>query len=73
MVGWLLEVYIVATSKITSRGGRMSRAPASHFGRSGNPKIAGSSPEPVGSKPDRVKPMTLKLILVASYPDTQHY
>ena len=50
----------------TSRGGRMSRAPAFHSGRSGNPKIAGLSPDPAALKPDQVKPMTFKLILVAS-------
>ena len=50
----------------TSQGGRMSRAPASHSGRLGNPKIAGSNLEPAGLKYGRVKPKTLKLILVAS-------
>ena len=50
----------------TSKGGRMSRMPASRSERSGNPKIVGLSPEYVGSKPGRVKPKTLKLILVAS-------
>ena len=34
-------------------------------GRSGNPKIMGLSLEPVGLKHGQVKPMTLKLILVA--------
>ena len=29
----------------TSRGGRMSRAPTSRSGRSGNPKVAGSNPD----------------------------
>ena len=50
----------------TSRGGRLSRAPSSRSGRSGNPKIVGSSPEIAGSKPGRVKSKTLKLIIVAS-------
>ena len=42
----------------------MSRAPTSCSGRSGNPKIAGSSLEPAGLKPGRVKPRTLKLTLL---------
>ena len=50
----------------TSRGVRMSRVPASRAGRSKNPKISGSIPKPAGSNPGRVKPMTFKLILVAS-------
>ena len=50
----------------TSQGARMSRAPTSHSGRSGNPKISGLSLEPAGLKHDQVKPMTLTLILVAS-------
>ena len=50
----------------TSRGGRMSRASTSRFGRSGNLKIVGLSMEPAGSKPGQVKPKTLKLILPAS-------
>ena len=37
---------------------------SSLFGRVGNPNH-------IGSNPDQVKPMTLKLILVASYPSTQ--
>ena len=45
-----------------SQGGQMNRAPAFLSGRSGNPKIAGSSPEPIGLSPGRVKPMTFKLI-----------
>ena len=56
----------LTVSLLTSQGGRMSRAPASCSGRSGNMKIEGSSLEPVGSKPDRIKPKTFKLILVAS-------
>ena len=43
----------------TNRDGRMVRAPASRSGRSGNP-------DPKGSIPGQVKPMTLKLILVTS-------
>ena len=42
----------------TSQGGQMSRVPASHSGRSGNPKIAGPSPEPAGLKHGQVKPKT---------------
>ena len=37
-----------------------------HFGRSGNPNL-------VGSKSGQVKPMTVKLILVASYPGARNY
>ena len=51
----------------------MSRVPTSRFGRSGNLKVVGSSLEPAGSKPGRVKPKTLNLILVASQPGAQHY
>ena len=47
-------------------GGRMSRASASRAGRSGNPILIGSSLESLGSNPGRVKPMTLRLILVVS-------
>ena len=36
------------------------------FGRSGNPKVVGSSLQPTGSKPSRVKPKTLTFILVTS-------
>ena len=50
----------------TRRDGQMSRAPASHAGRSGNPKITVSSPDPVGLISGPVKPVTLKLILVTS-------
>ena len=53
-------------SQPTRRGGQLSRAPASRAGRSRNPKIMGSSPDPVDSISGRVKPMTLKLILVTS-------
>ena len=42
----------------------MSRVLASHPGRSQNPKIGGWSPEPVGLKSGRVKPVTLKLTLL---------
>ena len=35
-------------------------------GRSGNPRVPGSSPEPAGSKPGRIKPKTFKLTLVLS-------
>ena len=55
-----------STNNLTSLGGQMSRVPASHSGRSGNPKIAGSRLEPASSKPGQVKPKTLKFILVAS-------
>ena len=43
----------------TRREGRMSRASVPHSGRARNPNLAGSNP-------GRIKPMTLKLILVAS-------
>ena len=43
----------------TRRDGQMSRAYVSHFGRSGNLNL-------MGSNSGLVKPMTLKLILVAS-------
>ena len=49
-----------------TRGDQMSRATASHTGRSGNPKIAGLSLVPAALKHGRVKPMNLKLIHVAS-------
>ena len=49
----------------TSQGGRMSRGSASCSRRSGYPNLAGSSLEPADSNPGLVKPMTLKLILVA--------
>ena len=48
-------------------------AAISSAGRSGNLKVAGSSLDPVGLISDRVKPMTLKLILVASEPGAWHY
>ena len=51
------------TIHLTSRGGQMSRVPASPSGRFGNPKIAGLSLEPTGFIPGRVKP---DLILVIS-------
>ena len=44
---------------MTSQGGQMSRAPASRSGRSGNLRIAGSSPDPVALKPGQVKPLAL--------------
>ena len=56
---------LIRQPRPTSQGGRMSRAPASGSGRLGNPKITGLSPEPAGLNPGQVKPMTLKLILVA--------
>ena len=43
----------------TRRDDRISRVSASHFWRLGNPNL-------VGSNPSGVKPMTLKLMLVAS-------
>ena len=46
--------------------GQLSRASASRFGRSWYQNL-------VGSNPGRVKPMTLKLIPVASSPGTLHY
>ena len=51
----------------------MSRAPTSNAGRSGNLKITGSSPDPADLISGRVKPTTLKLILVTSQPGAQHY
>ena len=50
----------------TSLGGRMSKASATHSGRSGNPKPVGSNLDVAFSNPDRVKPMSLKFKLVAS-------
>ena len=47
---------------VTSQSGQMSRVPTSRSGRLRNLKITGLSPEPMGSKPGRVKPKTLKLI-----------
>ena len=58
----------IMTLKSTSRGCRMSKAPASCSGRSGHSNIACSSLESAYSTRGRVKPMTLKLILAASYP-----
>ena len=55
-----------------SQPGWMNRGPASQSGRLGNPKITGSSQEPADSKPGWVKPKTLILILVASWPGTRH-
>ena len=45
----------------TIQGGRMNRVAVSHAGRSGI-----LNPDPAGSNLGRIKPMTLKLILVAS-------
>ena len=47
-------------------GAQKSRTSVSRFGRSGNLNR-------MGSNPGRVKPMTLKLKLVASLPGTRHY
>ena len=47
----------------TRRGAQMSRV--SRAGRSGNLNLAGSNLDPAGLNPGRVKPMALKLILVA--------
>ena len=46
-----VSMYVTMCVYVTSQGGRMSRMPASCSGRSGNPKIAGSSLETTGSKP----------------------
>ena len=43
----------------STRDGQMSSASISHFGKSWNPNL-------VCLKPDQVKPMTIKLILVIS-------
>ena len=51
------------TSSSTSQGGWMSRALASHSGRSGNPKVAGSNPDLTVFEP--WSSQTLKLIFVA--------
>ena len=59
-----LLVYYLCSATLNSRGGRMSRAPASLSGRSANPKMVDSSLELMGSKPGQVKPKTLTLILV---------
>ena len=40
---------ITLTKKKASKGGQMSRASASHSGRSGNPNLAGSNLDSVGS------------------------
>ena len=66
MVSTLLAIKEGVVVDGTSQGGQMSRASASHSDRSGNPKVAGSNPDLAFSNPGRVKPMTLKLILVAS-------
>ena len=50
----------------TSHGGRMSRASASCSGRSGKLNVTGSNLELAFSNPGRVKPMTVKLIIVPS-------
>ena len=55
------------------RLGRMTKMLASRFGRLGNPKVAGSNPDLVFLNPGQIKPMTLKSILVASYPGAWHY
>ena len=83
MIGWLLEVYVLATSEVikyreithinpsnidTRWGGQMSRVSASCAGRSENPNLAGSNPDP-----GQAKLMTLKLMLVAFYPGARHY
>ena len=52
--------------QLTRRGGRMSRASTSRAGRSWNLKITGLSLDPVDLIFGWIKPMTLKLILVAS-------
>ena len=44
----------------------MSRAPALYAGRPGKPNLMGSNPDLADLNPGRVKPMTLKLILVTS-------
>ena len=43
------------------------------MGDRGNLKVAGSNLDLTVLNPGRVKPMTFKLILVAPYPDAQHY
>ena len=50
---------------VNSRGGSMSRASASHSGRSGNLKVTGLNPDLTFSNPGQVKAMTVKLILAA--------
>ena len=51
----------------------MSKASTSHSGRSGNPKVAGSSLDIVVLNAGRVKPMSLQLILVTLQTDARHY
>ena len=51
----------------------MSRASVSRIGILGNPNLVRSNPDPACSNPGGVKSMTLKLILVAPWPSTQHY
>ena len=41
-------------------------------GRSGNLKVTGSNLDLAFSNPGQVKPMTFKLILLASYPGARH-
>ena len=59
-------IYSESVKNNTSQGGRMSRVPASYSWKSGNPKIAGSSPESTGLNPGQVKVVTIKFILVPS-------
>ena len=56
----------VHTLGATSQGDRMSRASASRSGRSGNPNLVCLSADLASLNLGRIKPMTLKLILVTS-------
>ena len=64
------DTWIVSRHQI---GGRLRKMLTSHIGRLGNRNLLGSNPDSVGLNPGRVKPMTLKLILVVSYPGARHY
>ena len=64
--GNLLYIRHCPHNVLTRLDGRMSRSTASRSGRSGNLKLIGSNPDLAFSNPDRVKPLTFKLILVAS-------
>jgi hypothetical protein len=46
--------------------------PSPRFSRIGGVMVSVLTPSMVGSSPDRVKPMTMKLVLVAFPPSTQY-
>ena len=59
------ELKVIESHTATNWGYWMSKASASHSGRSGNPKVRGLNLDIAFSKSGWVNPMTLKLILVA--------